>query len=166
MRRLSQGIWYNLSTKIKMLWDCQTRKNGWLYPAPFMAVFHSWRDDPSCSSIQSLSQRPAEKKVKQIGKRHFLISQSAERGLWGMIIHQPEAIFLEAFYLLLETCDVIIMDYNLHSFSFLYPCLVFEVQSSSWKCCLRQQVEIHLQKSHRNNINEALCAASVWPQTD
>lgn len=62
-----------------------------------------------------------------------------------MIINQPKAIILEALDLLFKAGDVIIMNYDVHSLGLLHPCLVLEVQSSCWECCLRKQVEIHLQ---------------------
>lgn len=58
---------------------------------------------------------------------------------------------MEALYLLLKTCDIIVVNYNIHSLGFLHPCLVLEVQSSCWKCCLGKQVEIHLQKNFQTS---------------
>lgn len=72
-------------------------------------------------------------------------SQPAKGGLIGVIVHQPETKIPEALYLFLETCNVVVMDYNMHSLGFLYPCLVLEIKASRGEGFLGQQVEINLQ---------------------
>lgn len=52
---------------------------------------------------------------------------------------------MEPLYLFLETCNVVVVDYDMHALGFLYPCLVLEIKASGGEGFLGQQVEINLQ---------------------
>lgn len=59
--------------------------------------------------------------MKNNDKQLSNFSYSTKRGLGSVIIHIPQVEFSETFNLLLKTCDVIIMYYNMLSLCFLYP---------------------------------------------